>query len=239
MPTKKAKKKTAKKTTPARKAARKSPAKKAKRASKAPARKTKTARAARPVARAKSAKPAKKVAAKKLAAKKAAPKKLAAKKAAPKKLAAKKAAPKKLAAKKAAPKKLAAKNAAPKKLASKKVSVAKPGVARAKPIQRRDHAGHIDPKYGAELLEKGSPHDDATASFVNRPRSTDDLVEELGEEYVEGATSAEHPAEEALNQDVSEEVGGPFVETGGGTEFAPGTDASNPASATREPFPRS
>ena len=209
MPTKKAKKKTAKKTTPARKAARKSPAKKAKRASKAPARKTKTARAARPVARAKSAKPAKKVAAKKLAAKKA------------------------------APKKLAAKNAAPKKLASKKVSVAKPGVARAKPIQRRDHAGHIDPKYGAELLEKGSPHDDATASFVNRPRSTDDLVEELGEEYVEGATSAEHPAEEALNQDVSEEVGGPFVETGGGTEFAPGTDASNPASATREPFPRS
>jgi hypothetical protein len=209
MPTKKAKKKTAKKTTPARKAARKSPAKKAKRASKAPARKTKTARAARPVARAKSAKPAKKVAAKKLAAKKAAPKKLAAKK------------------------------AAPKKLASKKVSVAKPGVARAKPIQRRDHAGHIDPKYGAELLEKGSPHDDATASFVNRPRSTDDLVEELGEEYVEGATSAEHPAEEALNQDVSEEVGGPFVETGGGTEFAPGTDASNPASATREPFPRS
>jgi hypothetical protein len=229
MPTKKAKKKTAKKTTPARKAARKSPAKKAKRASKAPARKTKTARAARPVARAKSAKPAKKVAAKKLAAKKAAPKKLAAKK----------AAPKKLAAKKAAPKKLAAKNAAPKKLASKKVSVAKPGVARAKPIQRRDHAGHIDPKYGAELLEKGSPHDDATASFVNRPRSTDDLVEELGEEYVEGATSAEHPAEEALNQDVSEEVGGPFVETGGGTEFAPGTDASNPASATREPFPRS
>jgi hypothetical protein len=219
MPTKKAKKKTAKKTTPARKAARKSPAKKAKRASKAPARKTKTARAARPVARAKSAKPAKKVAAKKLAAKKA--------------------APKKLAAKNAAPKKLAAKNAAPKKLASKKVSVAKPGVARAKPIQRRDHAGHIDPKYGAELLEKGSPHDDATASFVNRPRSTDDLVEELGEEYVEGATSAEHPAEEALNQDVSEEVGGPFVETGGGTEFAPGTDASNPASATREPFPRS
>ncbi len=220
MPTKKAKKRTAKKTTPARKAARKSPAKKAKRASKAPARKAKT------VARAKGAKPAKKLAAKKLAAKKP--------------------AAKKPAAKKAAPKKLAAKTAAPKKAASKKVSVAKPGVARAKPgvarttpIQRRDHAGHIDPKYGAELLGKGSPHDEATDSFVNRPRSSDDLVEELGEEYVEGATSAEHPAEEALNQDVSEEVGGPFVESGGGTEFAPGTDASNPASATREPFPRS
>ncbi|HEY5240264.1 MAG TPA: hypothetical protein VIJ22_02315 [Polyangiaceae bacterium] len=209
MPTKKAKKKTAKKTAPARKAARKSPAKKAKRASKAPARKAKTARAARPVARAKGAKPAKKLAAKKLAPKKA------------------------------PPKKLAAKTAAPKKPAAKKVRVAKPGVARAKPIQRRDHAGHIDPKYGAELLGKGTPQDDATDSFVNRPRSSDDLVEELGEEYVEGATSAEHPAEEALNQDVSEDVGGPFVESGGGTEFAPGTDASNPASATREPFPRS
>jgi hypothetical protein len=141
------------------------------------------------------------------------------------------------AAKAAKPVKLA--KPATKKPAAKKAGVAKPGVARAKPIQRRDHAGHIDPKYGAELREKGSPHDEQTSSFVNRPRSSDDLVEELGEEFVEEVTSAEYKAEDTLNQDVSEEVGGPFVETGGGTEFAPGTDASNPAGATREPFPRS
>jgi hypothetical protein len=140
-------------------------------------------------------------------------------------------------AKAAKPVKLA--KPATKKPAAKKAGVAKPGVARAKPIQRRDHAGHIDPKYGAELREKGSPHDEQTSSFVNRPRSSDDLVEELGEEFVEEVTSAEYKAEDTLNQDVSEEVGGPFVETGGGTEFAPGTDASNPAGATREPFPRS
>jgi len=192
MPTKKAKKKAAKKKTKptrARKAAKRTPAKKAKRSS--PARKVSArAKATKPVKRAKAAKPAKVA------------------------------------------------KAAPKKSAAKKVTVAKPGVARAKPIQRRDHAGHIDPKYGADLRTKGSPHEEQTSSFVNRPRSSDDLVEELGEEFVKEATSAEYKAEDTLNQDVTEEVGGPFVVTGAGTEFAAGTDASNPKGATREPFPR-
>ena len=40
-----------------------------------------------------------------------------------------------------------------------------------------------------------------------------------------------------LDQVVEEEQGGPFVETNGAQEFAPGTDASNPKSAKREPFP--
>jgi hypothetical protein len=203
MPTKKAKKKAAKKKTkpaPARKAVKKAPAKKAKRASAKPAPK------AVAKGRAKKAKPAKR----------AKPVKAA-----------------KPLAKKPAPKKVAAK-----KPAAKKVAVAKPGVARAKPIQRRDHAGHIDPKYGAELRRQGTPKDAEPSNFVNRPRSSDALVEELGEEFVEEATSAEYKAEDTLNQDVTEEVGGPFVETGGATEFASGTDASNPETATREPFPR-
>ena len=192
MPTKKAKKKAAKKKTkpaPARKAVKRTAAKKKSAPKKAP-----PARRAKGGAKkkaAKLAKPAKTVKAAKPAAKKPAPRK-----------------------------------------------ATKPGVARAKPIQRRDHAGHIDPKYGAELLGKGSGHEAEDSSFVNRPRSSDDLVEELGEEFVEEVTSAEYKAEDALNQAVSEDVGGPFVETGGNTEFAPGTDASNPASATREPFPR-
>ena len=44
-------------------------------------------------------------------------------------------------------------------------------------------------------------------------------------------------AAQALEQVVPEERGGPFVETTGGTEFAEGTDASNPKGAKPEPFP--
>ena len=75
-------------------------------------------------------------------------------------------------------------------------------------------------------------------SFVERPRSRDDLVEQLGEEFVEETTSAEHKGEERLDQEVPEELGGPFVETRADTEFAHGTDPSNPKTSTREPFPR-
>ena len=52
------------------------------------------------------------------------------------------------------------------------------------------------------------------------------------------ATTGEYEAEDVREQDVPEEVGGPFVETTGGEEFAHGTDASNPKGASREPFPR-
>jgi hypothetical protein len=221
MPTKKAKKKAAKKTkaTPARKVAKRTAAKKTRKASparRAPAKRAKAAKPAKRVKLAKAAKPAKRVKAAKTA----------------------KPAKSVHAAKSVKAAKPAAKPAKAAKPVAKKVTVAKPSVARAKPIQRRDHAGHIDPKYGAELLQKGSPHEEATSSFVNRPRSSDDLVEELGEEFVQEVTSAEYKAEDVLNQDVAEDVGGPFVVTSGGTEFADGTDASNPKSATREPFPR-
>jgi len=64
------------------------------------------------------------------------------------------------------------------------------------------------------------------------------LAEKLGEEVIETATSGEDEAEDVFNQIVTEENGGPFLETSGGTEFAHGTDASNIAGATREPFPR-
>jgi hypothetical protein len=109
---------------------------------------------------------------------------------------------------------------------------------RAKPIRRRTTGGHIDPKYGAELLAQSGHSDDAGKSFLPRPRSGDDLAEELGEEFVETATTGEYAGEEALDQVVIEESGGPFVETSGATEFAEGTDASNPEGAEREPFPK-
>src|ERR1700722_11189895 len=159
-----------------------------------------------------------------------------------------KAAPRKKAKAKAAPVRKAAKKskAAPvRKVAAKKVKAApvrkaaKPVAARAKPVMRRDNSGHLNPKYAAELRAQSSPHEVDPKSFIEGPRAKDDLVEELGEEFVEQATSAEYKAEDAFNADVAEERGGPFVETGGGTEFAEGTDPSNPPTAPREPFPRS
>jgi hypothetical protein len=74
-------------------------------------------------------------------------------------------------------------------------------------------------------------------AFVTESRSTDDLAEELGEEAVAEMTSGEDQRERLLDEQVDDERGGPFVETGGSQEYAGGTDASNPATATREPFP--
>jgi len=106
-------------------------------------------------------------------------------------------------------------------------------------LRRRDGAGHIDPGYAADLLaQRGvSDRDQDPAGFIERPRSGDDLAENLGEEFVESATSGENQEEEVLDQEVPEERGGPFVESTAGTEFAWGTDASNPKGAKREPFP--
>jgi hypothetical protein len=109
---------------------------------------------------------------------------------------------------------------------------------KAKPFGRRTGAGHIDPKYGAELLARSGPPADDGQSFLTGPRSGDDLAEELGEGFVESATTGEYEGEETHEQVVDEESGGPFVETSGATEFAAGTDASNPIDAKREPFPK-
>jgi hypothetical protein len=140
------------------------------------------------------------------------------------------------AAKAARPAKAAkpAKKAAPRKAAKKPVAA---GLRKVAPVRRRDHAGHIDPKYAAELRAKSGGHEEDPRGFIERPRAKDDLVEELAEEFVEEATSAEHEGEDVLDQDVPEERGGPFVETTADQEFAHGTDASNPKGAKREPFP--
>ena len=141
---------------------------------------------------------------------------------------------------KAAAKKPAA--AAPvKKAAAKKPAAAAPvKKAAAKPIQvlRRDGAGHLNPKYAHDLLEQAGRAPAEPAGFLEHARSSDDLVEELGEEVVATATTGEAVGEDVLNQEVAEEVGGPFVETTGRDEFAHGVDPSNPKGAKREPFPR-
>ncbi|MDP9033252.1 MAG: hypothetical protein M3O50_00470 [Myxococcota bacterium] len=106
-------------------------------------------------------------------------------------------------------------------------------------VRRRDRPGHVDPKYGKELLEKSGGTPDGGRAFVERRRGLpDDLAEQLGEEAVAKATTGgEDVGEESLDQVVPEEVGGPFVESTAEQEFAAGTDPSNPADAEPEPFP--
>ncbi len=65
----------------------------------------------------------------------------------------------------------------------------------------------------------------------------DDLREELGEAFVQSITSGSQAAEDFRDEVVPEEVGGPFTITSASTEFALGTDASNPADAEPAPFP--
>jgi hypothetical protein len=65
----------------------------------------------------------------------------------------------------------------------------------------------------------------------------DSLAEELGEATVESATSGDQANEAIRNQDVPEDVGGPFVRSTARQEFARGTDASNPEDAEPAEFP--
>jgi hypothetical protein len=139
-----------------------------------------------------------------------------------------------------AKKKTTQKKAPARKASARAAKPAAKKQARRASVRRRDGAGHLDPRYAADLRAKsksGRPPEEPE-SFVERPRSRDDLVEELGEEVIAEATSAEHEGEDILDQEVPEERGGPFVETTGAEEFGHGIDASNPRGAKREPFPR-
>jgi hypothetical protein len=118
----------------------------------------------------------------------------------------------------------------------------KPGAARAKskpmPVFRREHGGHLDPKYARDLLAQSGGRPDEGMDFLEGSRGRDDHAEGLGEEFVEEVTSGENEGADLQDREVPEERGGPFVVTTGATEFASGTDASNPKGSKREPFPR-
>lgn len=115
---------------------------------------------------------------------------------------------------------------------------------RKRPIKRRDGAGHIDPQYARELLAKAretqSDADDPenAHAFLKGARARDPLAEEMGENFVTAVTSGEESEEERRDRILPEEMGGPFVVTTAGEEFAAGTDESNIAEALREPLPR-
>lgn len=101
-----------------------------------------------------------------------------------------------------------------------------------------DGAGHMDAGHQARLLamaRMGRSSD--IDAFVDGTETGDELAEEFAESAVKAMTGEPDPLGDDLAAVVEEEQGGPFVETSAQTEFASGTDESNIAEATREPFP--
>jgi hypothetical protein len=102
-----------------------------------------------------------------------------------------------------------------------------------------DNAGHLDPERAERLLagSGGRRSRPPEAAFVDQPSADDEFATELGAGAVVAMTSGEDRLADDLNHDVEEDWGGPFVVTSANKEFAHGTDESNIAEATREPFP--
>jgi hypothetical protein len=108
-------------------------------------------------------------------------------------------------------------------------------------IARRDATGHLTPQYERDLRDATRDKQDADArptAFIQGPRTADELGEELGEAFVQSATSGEEAETERQDRVIPEEEGGPFVPSTAAAEFASGSDASNFEGATREPLPK-
>lgn len=112
-------------------------------------------------------------------------------------------------------------------------------VDRKKSMKRRDATGHLDAEYERKLRNGGRSSQTRDEAFVSGFRTGDALAEELGEVFLESATSGEAHEPERHERVLIEEVGGPFVRTRASQEFAYDFDESNIAEATREPLPKS
>ena len=102
-----------------------------------------------------------------------------------------------------------------------------------------DASGHIAAREAQYLLDladadRTTQNDEA---FVSSGFTDDDLAEELAEAAVLSMTTGQDELGDQLQATVDEDRGGPFVETSANLELAGGTDESNIATATREPFP--
>ncbi len=109
---------------------------------------------------------------------------------------------------------------------------------RKKAARHRDATGHLDADYERRVREGSRAQRGDDSAFLSGFRSRDPLAEELGEAFLESATSGEESEPERRERVLPEEEGGPFVSTRASREFAYGVDESNIADATREPLPK-
>ncbi len=92
---------------------------------------------------------------------------------------------------------------------------------------RSDDANAFLPDPFATTDPELALRDDAAGAFA----------EELGEEFVVGITGNVDISEQVRDRLSDDETGGPFVNVAASREMADDIDGSNPADATREPFP--
>jgi hypothetical protein len=111
-------------------------------------------------------------------------------------------------------------------------------VDRKKVVKRRDATGHLDAEYERKLRSTARPRDDDEQAFLTGFNSREPLAAELGEAFLESATSGEESEPERRDRILTEEEGGPFIRTRASQEFAYDVDESNIAEATREPLPK-
>ena len=111
-------------------------------------------------------------------------------------------------------------------------------VERKKVVRRRDATGHLDAEYERKLRASSQARRDDDTGFLTGFHTKEPLAEELGEAFLESATSGEESEVERRERVLPEEEGGPFVRTRASQEFAYDFDESNIAEATREPLPK-
>ena len=73
-------------------------------------------------------------------------------------------------------------------------------------LRRRDATGHLDPRYAAELLEQSGEtetSDPPPSGFVTD--ASDDFAEQLGEDFVQAATSGEDGDADAGDELITDE----------------------------------
>ena len=107
-----------------------------------------------------------------------------------------------------------------------------------KEIKRRDATGHLDAEYERKLRASSQPQRDDGQAFLTGFHTGEPLAEEMGEAFLQSATSGEESEAERRDRILPEESGGPFVRTRASQEFAYDVDESNIAEATREPLPK-
>ena len=111
-------------------------------------------------------------------------------------------------------------------------------VDRKRATKRRDATGHLDAEYERKLRSAARPREQDELGFLTGFSSREPLASELGQAFVESATSGEESEPERRERILTEEDGGPFVSTRASQEYAYGLDESNIAEATREPLPK-
>jgi hypothetical protein len=70
-----------------------------------------------------------------------------------------------------------------------------------------------------------------------RPLKRDTLAELVCDSFLSAATTGGETFDDVRNEVTADELGGPFIEVDASEELAIEPDESNPADATKEPFP--